>query len=139
MSTYALGSLYSAQKRDVKKAIVWYKKAVKLGHMVSAHNLGTEYYRKREYKEAIKWFRLAYKKGRLYKSAVAIAKISTENLKMGEKSLDIYKQVGDDGYTQAYNLIGLAYVLKFKDIEKAIYWYKQALDLVLQMVLLVWL
>jgi TPR repeat protein len=126
-STYALGSLFTAQKKNVKKAKIWYHKAYKLGDMRSASNIGKFYFDDYKLDQAFKWAKIAADGG-MQSGWTGMAQIY--KLKGQEKkSIEVLTEYGNRGFPYGYTQAGIYYYQDFKDFENAKKMFLKALAL----------
>lgn len=76
-----VGSIYAdgeGVKKNISKAIEWYKKSVASGGLISLYNLGLINKDKNDLSEAKKWFKMAWEAGDT-EAGVELAKIYLDN------------------------------------------------------------
>ena len=122
-------------KKDLTKAIYWYRKAANQGYAMAQYNLGVCYANGRgvaqDYTEAVKWYRKAAEQGyadaqnnlgRLYENGRGVAQDYTEAVKW-------YRKAAEQGAAIAQNNLGACYYNgqgAKKDYKLAAFWFMRS-------------
>ncbi len=137
---FRCGDLYQDEEKsgqfDKEKAMYWYEKAAKQGHVEAQRRYGLAYYIGwgedgiTDKEEAFYWYGKAAEQGHAeaqyhYGSMYEYGNGTEEDL---EKAVYWYKKAARQGNTDAMCQIGFVYEVEMEpaDLNKALYWYEMA-------------
>jgi TPR repeat protein len=123
--------------RNLKEAVIWYRKSARQGHAGAQTILGAMYQEgtgvSQDYSQAILWYRKAADQGKataqnnlgvMYDFGLGVEQDY-------DRALFWYRKAADQGDARAQTSIGAMYDLGLgipQDFDEAMYWYRQAAD-----------
>ena len=135
VAQYELGNCYyygSGIQRDVKEAVVWYRKAAEQGNVNAQCRMGHLYEGAKNYEEAIKWHKKAVAQGNVdAQSFIGGVYMKMENYAEAEKWYRMAYENGNESAAISISVLALNYEKGegvTKNIEKAISLYTLILN-----------
>ncbi|CAG8734084.1 5485_t:CDS:1, partial [Dentiscutata heterogama] len=134
VAQYFIGRCYEvgrSTKKDMKKAIKWYNKAIDNGCAAAERILGDYYFRNQSYSKAFKLLQSATDKGNImamYNLGLCYKKGRGTGENM-EKGFEYLKQAAEMGVPNSLRELANCYEYgegTAKDLNKASYWFREA-------------